>query len=490
MKKKFWLHFLAISAAIVAIFTTTLLIISDKTLARAGKECDTISIVATFNEVTKTLTATQTIDYKNRTGQTLNEVRFHIYANAYRKDAINPPVAPNEPQAYPNGKSFGGIAVHSVKVGSLVEHKISGADGTVLIVPVNGFKAGSVARIVMDYTITLANIKHRLGFTNDAINLANFYPVPVVFENGSWQEYPYSHNGDPFYNDVFNFDVKLTAPKNLVIASSGTEIKPRHFKSTAIRDFAIVMSKNFQILHKNMGGIAVNYFYLNDNSPQKSLEVACNAVKTFSNLFTKYPYRQLSVVQTDFLHGGMEYGELVYIARDMLKNQAERSEHEYVIVHEIAHQWWYGVVGNNQSSTAWIDEGLAEYSSMLYYDYNPDPNFKRAEMIKNSRASYNSYLKIIKGLGIQTDATMNRDLNDFVTPMEYVYMTYVRGFLLFCDLEDLLSRDALLKSLKEFSHNTMFKTASQKALVNTIEQTTKRKVGLFFDTYLVGINLF
>jgi len=85
---------------------------------------------------------------------------------------------------------------------------------------------------------------------------------------------------------------------------------------------------------------------------------------------------------------------------------------------------------------------------------------------------------------------MNRELNDFVTPYEYVYMTYVRGFLLFCDLENLLTRDALLKALNEFSHQTMFKVASQKSLITTIEAVTHKKVNLFFDTFLNGIDLF
>jgi len=495
------LSFAAAAIAIVVILTAILTSISDNTLKKAGKGHDTISITAEYNATAKTLAAVQSMNYTNRSSQPLNEIKFHIYANAYREGAANPPVAPTEvPQAYPNGRNFGGITIHTLSAEGTQVSPCIESDETVLCVHLaNPLKPEQSARIDVSYTVQLANIKHRLGWTDDTVNLANFYPVPCIFEGGKWQTYPYSANGDPFYNDLYNFDVNITNPKNLVLASSGTMVKATekdgktttNLRSTAIRDFAAVMSKNFKNLSKKVGNTTVRYYYINDDQPQKSLATSVKALQTFSRLFVKYPYKQLSVVQTDFMHGGMEYGELVYISRALLDcnehdKETCRADHDRVIVHEIAHQWWYGLIGNNQSRTAWIDEGLAEYSTLLFFDYNPEYKIDRKNVIENARANYSAYVKIIKGVGGEYNPNMDRELGAFNSSYEYVFMTYVRGLLLFCDLETILTKNNLVQALGDFAKSTKFSIATREQLIECIEKTTKAKVALFFETYISG----
>ena len=506
--KKKIISFAAVAAAIIVAVTVVLVSISDDTLKKAGKSLDTISIKAEYNAAAKSLAAEQCITYTNRSSEPLGEIKFHIYANAYRDGAVNPPVAPSEvPQAYPNGKNFGGITVHGLKARYKPIDPCIEDDDTVLCVHLDKPLApGKTATICISYTVQLANIKHRLGWTDDAVNLANFYPVPCVFEDGKWQTYPYSANGDPFYNDLHNFDVKLTAPRDLVLASSGTTVKTTEkdgkrtttLTSTAIRDFAMVLSKNFKSVTKKVNNTIVRYYYLNDDQPQKSLATSVKALQTFSRLFIEYPYKQLSVVQTDFMHGGMEYGELVYISRDNLSHNTNecddhethcdaRANHDRVIVHEIAHQWWYGIIGNNQSRTAWIDEGLAEYSTLLFYDHNPEYKVDRKKVIENARANYVAYIKLVKGVGGEIDINMDRDLASFNSSYEYVFMTYVKGLLLFCDLETILTRKNLVRALKDFARCAKFSIATQAKLVECIERTTSAKVGVFFESYINGI---
>lgn len=473
--------FTALSCIIVGLVVGSLALLSNNTLKHAAVNCDTITINATLDGTT--LTARQTVEYKNRTNQTLDEIKFHIYANAYREGATNPPVGSTDiADAYPNGKSYGNITIGDVTGGS---HTIGGADETVLSVALDAPLApNKTAKINIDYIVALANIKHRLGWTNDAINLANFYPVPCIFENGDWATYPYSSNGDPFYNAVHNFDVTLTHDANLVVATSGQLASSRTrgdqtttvARSTAIRDFAAVLSTKFKQIDKTKNGITVKYYYLTDDQPSASLDVAVRALEKFSDIFTPYPYKTLSVVQTDFLHGGMEYGELVYISTAVI---ADRPQHEYVIVHEIAHQWWYGTCGNNQSTNAWIDEGLAEYSTMLFFD-------DRAKMEKTAKESYATYIKTIRALNAKLDTNMNRHLNAFNNSHEYVYMTYVRGLLLFCELESLLSRPTLLAALADFALENQFSIGSQSSLLSALNRHAGQSMQQYLETHLAG----
>jgi len=467
-------------------------------LADARANSDTITINAKYDSAAHTLDATQTIKYKNRSGDALTSIKFHIYANAYRNGAKFTPVTAAEiSKAYPSGIDYGNIYIEKIRVGQTeVPVFIEGDDQNVLSVPLLvPLAPGKAAEIHIEYVVQLANIAHRLGWTETVVNLGNFYPVPCIYDGGFWQTYPYSFNGDPFYNALHNFDVTLQCDSDFIVASSGTPERQApgvyNFRSSAIRDFAMVLSKKFKTLTRNVGKVALGYFYLDDEDPKQSLNCAADTMRTFSKVFTPYPYKQLTVVQTDFLHGGMEYGELVYISSDILRGESSRAFHNQVITHEIAHQWWYGSVGNNQARTAWIDEGLAEYSTLLFYDLNPQyATLPRTEMISNARDNFAAYAKLVKGIGGTLNQEMNRDLNSFRSSHEYVFMTYVRGMLLFCDLEMLLGRKRVAGALQTFAREAQFTFATQEKLITSMERSTNVKLRTFFESFLCGAESF
>ena len=468
---------------------------SENVLTRAARNSDTITINAGFNSADKTLDVSQIVKYKNRSPDPLSHVKFHIYANAYRNGAKFPPVTTAEiEKAFPNGKSYGGIFIDEVQVnGSIVPIFIEGDDQNVLSVPLfTPLRPNQSVEISIEYVVQLANIAHRLGWTDNAVNLGNFYPVPVIYENGAWQTYPYSFNGDPFYNALHNFDVTLHADEDFIVASSGTLARrtpgTHRFQARAIRDFAMVLSRDFKTITRMVGRVAVSYFYLNDDDPVQSLNVSVDSLRTFSRLFTKYPYRQLTIVQTDFLHGGMEYGELVYVSTDLLRGNM-REFHNQVIIHEIAHQWWYGIIGNNQAQSAWIDEGLAEYSTLLFYEHNPQwSRLSRADIVANARDNFAAYSRLVSAVGGRVDPNMERDLNNFRSSHEYVFMTYVRGLLLFVDLEMLLGQEKITGALRNFAFEKQFSFATKDSLITSMERSTRMNLRTSFESFLTGAN--
>ncbi|MCL2587488.1 MAG: hypothetical protein FWE31_04605, partial [Firmicutes bacterium] len=185
----------------------------------------------------------------------------------------------------------------------------------------------------------------------------------------------------------------------------------------------------------------------------------------------------------DFLHGGMEFGEIVFISTDI----TNREDIDRVIIHEIAHQWWYGIIGNDQVRHAWIDEGLAEYSTLLFYDENPDWAPKPREEYKNMfRSNFFAFATIVRSLGGQVNLNMNRSLTEFTSTSEYVYLAYVRGMLLFSDLERLIGRTAMLYSLRTLAQQNKFGIVTPNLLIETFEATTGHALGVFFDAYVHG----
>lgn len=475
----------------------------ENVLERTAKNIDTITIDATYNHTDRTLEATQLINYRNRSGMPKTQVMFHIWANAFREGAVHQPIsAPEMNSLFPNGRdTFGDITIHGVYVAyQRVMHGIIGEDENVLSVPLpRALMPNQYIDIEIIYTVRLAGLAHRLGYTDRVVNLGNFYPVPVMFDDGVWMTNVYSYNGDPFFNAVHNFHVTLTKPANFIMASSGTVIKTTTsgatrttvVESKAIRDWAAVLSPYLQSLTRVVDRIAVNYYFLDDRNPARSLETSVRSLQTFSRLFIPYPFRQLTVVQTDFLHGGMEFGEIVFISTSI----TEREEIDRVIIHEIAHQWWYGIVGNDQYRTAWIDEGLAEYSTLLFYDENPDMappprpgSFAgfREDYINMFRNNFATYTRLVHSIGGVVNTEMNRPLTAFNTTYEYVYMAYVRGMLLFVDLERMIGRDRMIVALSTFARENMFGIATQASITEIFERKSGARLGLFFESYLSG----
>ncbi|MDR1917802.1 MAG: hypothetical protein LBQ05_02330, partial [Christensenellaceae bacterium] len=302
------------------------------------------------------------------------------------------------------------------------------------------------------------------------------------YDNG-WQTHSYSSNGDPFYNDLYNFDVTLNAPENYIIAHSGEEISYRRYRAYAIRDFAMVLSKSFKILSATIDGTAINYYYTNDNTPEIALQTAVKAISYFSREFWRYPYTTLAVVQTDFLHGGMEYGSLVYISADI---DSETVSYQTVIVHEIAHQLWYGIVGNNQTKTAWIDEGLAEYSTAVFFESHPEYGETIEKIATTNLSTLAFYDEILKKFGTPFNKAMSRDINSFNSGYEYTFCTYCRGMLLFYNLAKMVGYKKFNSGLSAFATANRFAFGTKEALISALESTLKTKLSVYFDNFIAG----
>ena len=446
-------------------------------LQATAQNYGTIDLDCHYSENNHTLAVKQRTTYINHTNHNLTEVKFNIYANAYQKDAKAPAVAKTDvADAYPNGFDPGYIKVttpHTV---------IDGTDNTVLTVPLTkAVTPGASTQIDLEYTIKLANVKHRLGYTQNAVNLGNFYAIPIVFDN-DLEIYPYSYNGDPFYNEPYNFNVTMDAPAGYIIASSGEPVGENQYRGYLLRDFAMVLSRNFKLLTRPVGNTIVKYYYLNDEIPEVSLYTACNALAYFSNQFINYPYSTLSIVQTDFQHGGMEYGTLIYASLDV----TDQVQYQTVIVHEIAHQWWYGLVGNNQHYTPWIDEGLAEYSTAVFFETHPQYGRTLESIATENQQSIAMFERIMNDYHVNFSRCMNKYLDEYRLQSEYTINTYARGMLLFYYITDMVGYQNLNQALAQFAQANCFQFGDMYELSSTLEASLGKDLIKYINNYLAG----
>ena len=262
-------------------------------IEKNAKKLSAYTIEAGFDDSSKILSAVMVFDFYNNTDNSFTELKFHLYPNAYRKDASLPVVDElTRSKAYKNGFSYGDIKIDSAKSGEkAVAYVVEGTDCDILTVPLDAevFPQQN-ARVEIVLTRDLVNIWHRLGYGNNTINIGNWYPQLCVFKDGAWLTDPYYSNGDPFVSEMANYSVALTAHKDFMIASSGvpssTENKENDnvrtvYTAQSVRDFAFVMSPKFKKASATVGSTTVNYFYFSDAEYEQSVSTAAKGFGVF-----------------------------------------------------------------------------------------------------------------------------------------------------------------------------------------------------------------
>ena len=483
---------------ILSIFILSIIVLSctacsgGSILAEVSRNLTHYDITLDIDTANKSVTASQMVDYVNNTDSILTDVRFHLYARAFDKDVKNPPISKlQSAKAYPNGVDYGGIVIDCVKVANTEQIPVySGEDNDILVVNVGkNLEPNERVNIFISYTIDIPNIYHRFGYGDNTINLGNIYPIVCMRDNGQWCQESYRSNGDPFYSDIANYSVTATYDKAYTLASTGAQkttatanTKTTIATAKAVRDFAIVISDKFKVLSENVQGVDVMYYYFDDANAQDNLNTAIDALTCFSDKFYDYPYSTLSVVKADFVHGGMEYPNLVYIASDI----EDKVQYQNVIIHEIAHQWWYGIVGNDEYHEAWLDEPLAEFSTALFYKWHKSYEVRYHDLISSAQDNMSLFLSVYREVLGDVDTSMTKALNEYDTDAEYTYMLYVKGLLFYDNLLSSIGEKKIVKALNTYAHNYAFKNATGEDLIATFEKSTGVKLNNFFDSWING----
>lgn len=436
-------------------------------------------------------TANLSVDFFNHSDNVIEELKFNLYGNAFRKGAKFSPIATQHNlKAYPNGQSYGDICIHSVhSKGGELQFEVTGEDKNVLLVELKEqvFPEERVC-VQISYTLTLANVIARTGYNSDTVNLANFYPVLCALDENGFYECVYYSSGDPFYSDCADYTVSIECDSSYKVASSGKLVDERVngkntksvFKIENARSVALVLSQKFQKLSLDCNGVQINYYYYDDQTPDKSIEYATNSIKLYENLFGKFPYQTYSVVQTKFIQGGMEFPSLVMISDDL-----KGLNYGEVIVHETAHQWWQTAVGNNEIEYGFLDEGLAEYSVILYYENYAEYGYTRQSLVKSSEDTFKVFCSVYDKLSSKVDTRMIRSLKDFSSEYEYVNVAYIKPCIMYDTLRQTIGENKFFSALKRYYATYKFKNATPFDLMGAFEKVGALSNG-FFQTFFDG----
>ncbi len=273
--------------------------------------------------------------------------------------------------------------------------------------------------------------------------------------------------------DLAFYSVTVTLPADFVVVTSGVETaqamgpepgwQSHQFVTGPAREWTMVVSNQLQHVSQTVDGDVVNSYYLpqDEIAGKAALAYSATVLRAFNRLLSPYAYTQLDITEAPTRYLGMEFPKLNYIGKDTYGKVAETQE--FLIAHEISHQWWYALVGSDPYRYPWLDEGLAEHSSLLYMEtlYGPEA----AERIRTQRwqipvrwAQKNGY-----------DTPVGQDVTAF-NSTNYEIMVYAKSALFFDSLYQAMGREAYLQVLQTFIDRYRFKTPTPEDFLTTVQE--------------------
>lgn len=389
----------------------------------------------------------ENITYFNNSPDTLNEIYFHLYYNAFKPGSYLD--KQNRRAGYfrianTPPKRQGDVAIDLIKIdGQQIENYL--IDNTIMTVPlISPLAPGDSVIFYIEFTSQIPARGSRTAYGGKHFDIGQWYPKPSVYDRYGWHVHQYLDN--EFYADFADFKVELTMPSEYIIAHVGKLLneeevfggrlpipdgdsiivdalnslvidssamlekdtmedesaekeafddeiiidslstepsdtidvdqvdddrKTWKIRAENVHDFAFCANPKFIIDIGRYNDVIIKTYYyksVKKRWERKTVDYTRKSLKLFSEKFFPYPYTQYSTVAS-LVGGGMEYPQLTMITR----RSGMRGEHthslESIIAHEVAHAWFYGILGFNETEQSYLDEGLTSFATTLYLEH-------------------------------------------------------------------------------------------------------------------------
>lgn len=379
-------------------------------------------LYATLDFSNRTVAVDQTIRYPNRTGSTLNELVFSV-----------------QPNLYTNAFALNSISQDG---SALTSYTLSGQRLTVNLNQPLASGAATTISLNFNLNIPAKNANDVFGYDFNQINLTDWYPFIVPYRGG-WILHDPMPWGEHLVYDSCDVELNIKTDSGVVLAvgaSPEANGEWTRYRMYGARTLALSASNEFLVAETTLGNVSIRSYYFNGykSAGDDMLIYASEAVETYSAQFAPYPHQTLAVVQTD-MDDGQEFDGLIFLSTDFYGqyNGTARSNLTTIGVHEIAHQWWYSLVGSDHALEPWLDEALSTYSERIFYENNYPANVSWWWQFRIDFFKPSGYV----------DAT----IYDYGTFRAYTNAVYFRGAYFLDELREQMGYGNFSKFLKAYA---------------------------------------
>ncbi len=453
------------------------------------------------------LTAAETVTWTHPGKKPVSDLYFHLYPNAFASDKTT---FMKESGGKLRGDSmpengFGSMTLTDVRTedGVSLLHRMqyvqpddgNPSDRTLIKIhlpqPVNG---GESVTLKLQYEVRLPKIFARMGESGDFVMAGQWFPKLSVYEpagtrgvkDEGWNLHQY-HGNSEFYSDFGIYSAAISVPKNYTVAATGFPVKNHkitegrkiyQFYADDVHDFAWAASPNFIYAEEafsaaEVPGVRIKLYLdpLHKDLKERYFQAAKAALTAFSKWYGPYPYTTLSIVvppKEGNGAGGMEYPTLItaFAAnRDSAGTSLERT-----VIHEIGHQYFYGMVASNEFEEAWLDESFTSYAE---------------DRLMEQEYGIASNLPLQASL-ITAPKPLTLNAWKYGGANAYTQNVYVRGKLVLKDIERQVGLKTMDSIMSSYARKYRFHHPATADFQKVVEKATKKSWQGYFEHYVYG----
>ena len=484
----------------------------------------------------------ESFEYINNSPDVLNEIYIHIWPNAYKnnKTALAKQLmkSGNTIMHYASEKELGYIDSLAFQVdGVPVDYAYDGENSDICVLQFpKPLKPGESVTITTPFKVKLPSGRiSRMGHIGESYQITQWYPKPAVYDREGWHAMPYLNQGE-FFSEFGSYEVSITLPQNYVVGATGDLQTPSEiewldekikedtlwiaerrkakdwssfndmsfpksaeifktitYKQSRVHDFAWFADKRYKVLKGSVELPASKrkvdlYTMFTPRSASlwsKSLEYMHDAVYYYSLWNGDYPYEQATAVDgTISAGGGMEYPNVTVIGSTGSVLSLEK-----VIMHEVGHNWFYGILGSNERRFAWMDEGLNSYNEQRYMqtkypnnpllleEGNPLNKILGLDLYGLKDEHFFTYL-------IAARDNMDQPLDEHsarYSNLNYGAIVYAKSAVFFNYLRHTLGDEAMDSAMHHYFNTYKFKHPYPEDYQRVMEESTGEDLSWFFE---------
>jgi len=454
---------------------------------------------------TRTLRGEEILTWRNSSPDTISELQFHLYLNAFRNNQSTYMRESGRRFHYSRmtAENLGFIDIlrvtrgDSVDVASQLEFihpdDANEFDKTAARLPLAPpLLPGASIVLAIDFIARLPEPPiERTGAVDDYFFVAQWFPKIGVYQHGAWNCHQY-HKNSEFFADFGVYDVRITVPSKYIVAATGLEMSVHKngngtathtYHAEDVHDFAWGASPDFVEFTSTVQDVRIRALMQPDHvrQGQRHLAAAQVAVEYFQDLYGDYPYPNLTIIdphRNAIATGGMEYPTLITGGTFYFMPEGIRMP-ETVIIHEFGHNYWYGMVASNEFEEPWLDEGINSYCEQHilhdYYGPNGDIINLFGVGLNDSQYQRAAYLFLPDSDPIVKSAWQ------FISSGSYGVNSYQKPALMLLTLQYYLGLDVMKKIMQTYFERWKFKHPNTWDFFAVAEEISGQDLDWFFD---------
>ncbi len=479
------------------------------------------------------LSGSERLVYRNNSPDSLREIWFHLYPNAYRdRNSVWAKELEKTKRfkfSWSARRDRGYIDIRSFAIdGRPARYDVTDTRLQAWLDEPLGPGDSLVADFEFFVKVPKIFSWGRLGRSGRHYEIVQWYPKVCVYDQTGWHAEDY-HTVGEFYGEFGSFDVEITLPQEFVAGATGTLIEPGEeiarldryavtgpaldslkrgdrvarsslesggfktlrFVAENVHDFAWAADPRFQLIRDTVENVSIDVLYFrNDKEWRHAADYARDAVRHYTKWYGAYPYEHLTVVR-GLSASGMEYPNLVVIPS---RGSALTRGLEHVIMHEVGHQWFYGVLGSNEMDDAWLDEGINTFAEIRYLEekYGREDNYFKSRFLPPF--DMRTYHQALYYIAVSNDderpiLTKASEFADEPGLVSYATAAYSKPGLVVDMLRQQIGEEVFDRALRRYYAEYKFRHPSTADFIAVVQNESGQELTPFFDAWLKSTDI-